>query len=470
MPMRGDEVVESLDRQIKETIDKMVGEIRSSIQDVREAVDSQLEAALQSMQADVNAITFRPFLQKSIHAIEDGVPGPVAPPPPVIDAKTIRSAIQAVERGRNQVDVLNALLEQALGFGSRAALMILKGDAFAGWKGMGFTAHDGNDELIKRFVANPNTIPEFDRLSREEHVIAWNGVSFTARIGATPPARALLVPMVIKDKVAAALYIDVMPDNESKFDVAAIELLVFSTGLLIDTLAIRKKVPSPSLSSDQAEAAVRPPAPVTPPQTQVRAPEPRPAPAPVAPPRPAPPASAPVAPAPRPAVPPAPRAPAPDFGAFDMESVTPPTQREKPAAAGFGAPSFGGDLTPSPRPVPPPPAAPAEPGEKSSTQYIPPPGLQRGGAFGAQSEQGKKHDEARRFARLLVSEIKLYNEAKVEQGRKNRDLYERLKEDIDRSRQMYDERIPEEVRKTSNYFYEELVRILADNDSEALGL
>ena len=58
----------------------------------------------------------------------------------------------------------------------------------------------------------------------------------------------------------------------------------------------------------------------------------------------------------------------------------------------------------------------------------------------------------------------------MEQGRKNKDLYERLKEDIDRSRQMYDERIPEDVRKATNYFYDELVRILADGDAGALGL
>ena len=64
----------------------------------------------------------------------------------------------------------------------------------------------------------------------------------------------------------------------------------------------------------------------------------------------------------------------------------------------------------------------------------------------------------------------MYNEGKVEQGRKNKDLYERLKEDIDRSRQMYDERIPDDVRKASNYFYDELVRILADGDAGSLGL
>ena len=82
----------------------------------------------------------------------------------------------------------------------------------------------------------------------------------------------------------------------------------------------------------------------------------------------------------------------------------------------------------------------------------------------------ERREEARRFAKLLVSEIKLYNEKAVQEGRTRNDLYSRLKEDIDRSRQMYDERIPEDVRSSSNFFYEELVRILADGRAEALGI
>ena len=35
------------------------------------------------------------------------------------------------------------------------------------------------------------------------------------------------------------------------------------------------------------------------------------------------------------------------------------------------------------------------------------------------------HEEARRLARLLVSEIKLYNEEQVEEGRRHRDLRRR---------------------------------------------
>ena len=85
-------------------------------------------------------------------------------------------------------------------------------------------------------------------------------------------------------------------------------------------------------------------------------------------------------------------------------------------------------------------------------------------------EEVRRHEEAKRFARLLVSEIRLYNEQAVQTGKLARDIYKRLKEDIDRSREMYEHRVPAEVRANSNYFYDELVRILADGDQDALGL
>ncbi len=84
-------------------------------------------------------------------------------------------------------------------------------------------------------------------------------------------------------------------------------------------------------------------------------------------------------------------------------------------------------------------------------------------------EEAKAHNDARRFARLLVSEIKLYNEAKVAEGRINRDLYDRLKEDIDRSRQMYDKRVSPIVAAKFDYFYDELVSSLAEGDPSRLG-
>lgn len=80
------------------------------------------------------------------------------------------------------------------------------------------------------------------------------------------------------------------------------------------------------------------------------------------------------------------------------------------------------------------------------------------------------HREAQRLARLLVFEIKLFNEEEVEEGRRNKDLYIRLQHDIDRSRQMYEERVEPGILGSTNYFHQELVRILAEGDEKALGI
>jgi hypothetical protein len=84
-------------------------------------------------------------------------------------------------------------------------------------------------------------------------------------------------------------------------------------------------------------------------------------------------------------------------------------------------------------------------------------------------DEEKLHNDARRFARLLVSEIKLYYEQRVAEGRTNNDLYDRLKEEIDRSRQMYEKRVNPAVAERFDYFYDELLSTLAQGDAAKLG-
>ncbi len=81
----------------------------------------------------------------------------------------------------------------------------------------------------------------------------------------------------------------------------------------------------------------------------------------------------------------------------------------------------------------------------------------------------RAHDDARRFARLMVSEIKLYNASKVSDGQRNYDLYDRLKDTIDRSRKVYDNRVSPVVAARFDYFYDELVQTLAEGDPAKLG-
>jgi hypothetical protein len=77
--------------------------------------------------------------------------------------------------------------------------------------------------------------------------------------------------------------------------------------------------------------------------------------------------------------------------------------------------------------------------------------------------------KARRFAKLLVDEIKLYNPAKVSEGKQHRDLYMRLREDIDKSRETFRLRYGTTPAWSGGYFEDELVRNLADGDRDAMG-
>ncbi len=85
------------------------------------------------------------------------------------------------------------------------------------------------------------------------------------------------------------------------------------------------------------------------------------------------------------------------------------------------------------------------------------------------AEDAEVHRKAQRFARLLMDEIKLYNQAKVAEGRKHKDLYDRLQEDIEKSRATYLKRYGNTAAASGDYFNQELIRSLAEDDVSLLG-
>ncbi|MCL2725518.1 MAG: hypothetical protein FWD69_13885 [Polyangiaceae bacterium] len=80
-----------------------------------------------------------------------------------------------------------------------------------------------------------------------------------------------------------------------------------------------------------------------------------------------------------------------------------------------------------------------------------------------------RHQSARRFARVAVGEIKLYHESDVADGRVAKDLWRRLRRDIDMCIQAYEKRVPADVRDRFDYLYDEIVRQLAEGDPSKLG-
>ena len=90
------------------------------------------------------------------------------------------------------------------------------------------------------------------------------------------------------------------------------------------------------------------------------------------------------------------------------------------------------------------------------------------GDDGQSPDERRQHQDARRFASLLVSELLLYNEESVILGRRHHDLLRRLSKEIDKSRQAYAARVPAHLKGATLYLDEEMVRLLAEGDAGLL--
>lgn len=77
-------------------------------------------------------------------------------------------------------------------------------------------------------------------------------------------------------------------------------------------------------------------------------------------------------------------------------------------------------------------------------------------------------EDARRLARLLAAEIRIDNPGRVSVGRDNRDIYERLSEEIERARKIYESRYGTDDA-TRDLFDQALVIELAVGDRSRMG-
>ncbi len=77
------------------------------------------------------------------------------------------------------------------------------------------------------------------------------------------------------------------------------------------------------------------------------------------------------------------------------------------------------------------------------------------------NEEDKRwHNRARRLAKALASDLVLYNKDKVEEGLRENTLAQLLGPEIRRSWEYYCQQIPEHIRDTSDYFKEQLNKIV----------
>jgi hypothetical protein len=321
-------------------------------------------------------------------------------------------AISAIQSGTTQREILRSLLDNTVRYSGRGALFVVKAGAATGWQGRGFTK-DG-DDTIKDFALNVTVgVPEQALRSRMPFSGAARDIDpeFVAKFGAPADDQVLVLPLLLKEKVAALVYADSGAEGGGKLDAAAVELLVLATSAWLEVASLRKqalKEESADGVGEKAESTPPPPVHTAPAHSDPFA------------------------------------AHAPKHVAPVPETVAaPPVEVEQPVAVAHAEPVVSAAA-----------AAPA-PAPDAFANLSP--------------EDADVHRKAHRFARLLVDEIKLYNQVKVSEGRKNKDLYDRLKEDIEKSRATYQKRYGNTAAGGADYFSQELVRSLAEDDTSIMG-
>ena len=72
----------------------------------------------------------------------------------------------------------------------------------------------------------------------------------------------------------------------------------------------------------------------------------------------------------------------------------------------------------------------------------------------------KNTDEAKRLARTILSDILLYNQAKVKEGIEKDSLFDVLTEELAEGKKYYESMVDEEIRQATNFFNEAVVDVL----------
>jgi hypothetical protein len=325
-------------------------------------------------------------------------------PVPRETSSALVQAVASIHAGSTQKEILRALLQAGSAHCSRIALFVVKAGVASGWQSRGF----GDDESATHFTLDLNSGPAAhayqNRVATPGNVAEMDA-RFVEQFGSPANEQVLILPLTLKDKVAALIYAD--GGDSNKLDSAALELLVITTSAWLEVTSLRKQ--AAAKPDREAAPIVERPAPLSSVQTVSSFSDP--------------------------------------FASHVPKHV--PTSSE-----------------PQPQPAE---VVEVEAPVHAAAVAAAAPATATDPWAGLSAEDADVHRKAQRFARLLVDEIKLYNQAKVAEGRRNKDLYDRLKEDIDKSRGTFQKRYGSTVAANGDYFQHELLRSLAEDDVAVMG-
>lgn len=405
---------------IRERLGEALSGLNTSLDSLRNEI-SRLQGLipeapkLDDIAADVAASIPEPEPQK----IEVPVAAAPAPAVPAFNNKLLYY-MGKLEYSSNQSEILKELMEYIREYSDRALLYIVKDDNGKVWNHFGFdsqspqswTASLTGDPLLKSLMAN-----------RSRLILDGSLPGFIPAKGGVK--RCMVSPLLLKGKVAAFIYAD--SGAGGKLDHYSIDILIRAASLVLDLMPLRQKrdpqpptleetgivgfghaaaAPAEQESEEVFEEAEELPEEVVEEESPLeRTAQSRPR----------------------------------DTAKLDEPGPAVAPIEPEPAEA----------VEEAPPPPPPPKAAPEE-------EPVPP-------------EEQKEHEGAKRFARLLIQEIALYHPDEIEAGRNNKNLYSVLRDDIERSREAFEQRYQKPSIRKRDYFRKAMVQYLADGDPTALG-
>ena len=400
---------------------------RSQVNDAFQALSARLESPVAFDQAFFESVTEHLRLARDEGALvtatamgeAEKLQAPASVQAPDKGYWKLRNAINEIKTRPTQAAILRALVDAAADFAPRGAFFIVKNDHLVGWKVFGDVEVDENVVRSIHFPVASATVLSSAIVSLAPSSGSAEGTDgnsqFLEPLAFGAPENMFAIPLAARGRGVAVLYADGGFENVT-VNADALETLVSVAGLSVELLAGGTAPASDAPTAPQdteykgevgvAEEQVAEEQKVTAQETTST-----------------------------------------DFGVseanFSDSEVQAVAEPEQEATASEPAAPIVQTVRPAQRTI----DLPIEVAE----------------------EERDSHVKARRFARLLVSEIRLYNLPKVVEGRESGEIYELLNEAIDRSREMYDKRVGPDVASKFDYFHYELVHDLAEGEEEKLG-
>src|SRR5215470_5557906 len=193
---------------------------------IEEAVSEVFEAALPKLRAEI--------ISRAVEELQTLEPAAGSLPTDLLNA-----AASSIQDSTSQAEILRHLLEGSARFCGRAALFVIKGGAMNGWQGTGF---ENNDEIKSINLSASAGLANKAIQGRTPVTGAANEFDngFMGTVGAPVDGNCVVLPLVVKEKVAAVIYADAGQLQDSTVDLSALTLLSRFTALWLELVALRK--------------------------------------------------------------------------------------------------------------------------------------------------------------------------------------------------------------------------------------